>query len=217
MSQRRYDDALAIAQEGLSANPADPDLLSARAEALLERALGRSGSPDSAGIKAALEAARRYQQIAPENDNARVLIGKALRGLGDEAAAAREWEAAYAAQPDQPNLAVNLGRLLIRQGQVEKGKQLIAAGEAARAESTEYNRLVTTAGMDLNNPEKHRALARWCQARGRLSRAVLEWEQVLRFRPEDAEAKRERERCIALRDQATSRLRSTLAPPSPAA
>ena len=68
---------------------------------------------------------------------------------------------------------------------------LFTVGEAMRSDGTEYNRLVTTAGMNLENPERHRELARWCQAHGRLSRSILEWEQVLRLRPEDAEAMRE--------------------------
>jgi Flp pilus assembly protein TadD len=212
MNQRRYDDALEMVEVALRAHPADPALLSARAEALLERALSQPGKPDKTILRAALEAIQRYQQIVPEDTSTHVLMGKALRGMGDDAGAVREWETAYAAQPDQPDLAVNLGRLLVRQGQAERGGQLITAGEAARSDATEYNRLVTTAGMDLENPAKHRALARWCQAHGRLPRAILEWEQVLRLRPGDAEAMRERKRSVALRGQASAR--PPLAPPS---
>jgi hypothetical protein len=72
---------------------------------------------------------------------------------------------------------------------------MMEAGEKQRAEGTEYNRLVVTAGMSRQDTEKQRALARWCQAHGRLSMAIFAWEQVLKWKQDDAEAIRERNVC----------------------
>ena len=199
LEHRRYDAALTAVEEALRLHPADPGLLNARAEALIERALSQAGKVNPAQIQAGLEAAQTYQKLAPDDPNIHFLIGKALLGKGDEAGAAREWEQLYALSPGQPKLELNLGRLLIRRGERERGKRLMEAGERGRAEDAEYNRLAIAAGAGRSDPEAHRALARWCQARRRFSRAILEWEQVLRLHPGDAEAARERAVCAATR------------------
>jgi tetratricopeptide (TPR) repeat protein len=202
MSQRAYDRALATAENGLRTYPTESSLIGAQAQATIERALSQAGqksenhSPD---LQAALDMAQRYQKIAPDDIDIRFLIGKVLRAMGDEAGAIREWEACYAANPRQGQLARTLGQALIRQGDKERGRKLMQAGEAARAEASDFNSLLLGAGMGRRNPEKNRELARWCQTRGRWSNAILAWEQVLAVAPTDPEALREREKCLTAR------------------
>lgn len=202
MSQKRYDDALATIEKAVQSSPTDTGFLAARAQALAERATSRPGAPDQAELKTALDAIRRYQQLSPEDPaTPAYMAGKVLRAIGDEEGALREWEVAYKAQPSMPGLGNNLGRLLVRRGDKKRGSELIARDETARADSTEYNRLLTTAGMNRKDAEKQRALARWCQSHGRLSRAILAWEQILAVQPNDVEAKREREICLTKRSE----------------
>ena len=199
LEHRHYDDALKTVEDALRAHPSHPGLLFARAEGLVERALSRPGKPNPAEIQAGLDAAETYQKLAPDDLSVHFLLGKARLTLGDEAGALHHWETLYAARPNQPKLTINLGRLLARRGDTERGKRLLEAGEKGRAEDAEFNRLAIAAGTNRNDPENHRSLARWCQQHQRLSRALLEWEQVLILRPNDAEAVRERAVCAAQR------------------
>jgi len=202
MQQRNYDRALEPIEKLVAFSPADVSLLGAQAEAIVERALNRPGGEKNAELQRGLEVTLRYQQLAPANADAQLLLGKIYGGLGDEAAALTQWEAAYTKKPLTPALASRLGQLLVRRGQVERGRQIIAEGDAIRSTATEYNRLLTLAGTNRTaDPEKHRQLARWCRSHAKLSRAILEWEQVLSLVPKDKEAKREYEVCWAKRWQ----------------
>jgi tetratricopeptide (TPR) repeat protein len=205
MRQRAYDRALATAEKGLQTHPSEVSLLRAQVEATIERTLsqfttaGQKSGNNSRDLQTALDMARRYQQLAPDDLDIHFQIGKVLRGMGDEAGAIREWEACYAANPRQAQLARTLGQALIRQGEKDRGRKLMQAGEATRAEASDFNSLLLGAGMGRRNPEKNRELARWCQTRGRWSNAILAWEQVLSVAPTDPEALREREKCLTAR------------------
>ncbi|GEM_PF-803078 len=199
MSQHHYDQALATAETALQHFPTEPALTAARAEALIARGLAQVGGVNRTDLQAGLAAARWYQQLAPANKDAHFLIGKALKGLGDEAGALKEWETAHAALPNQLELSKSLGLLLFRQKQTERGKVLVSQSKIVEEEVLEYNRLLTLAGQQRHNPNGHRELARWCQKEGKLSRAILEWEQTLEILPNDAEAKRERADCVLKR------------------
>ncbi len=199
MDQHHYGDALATAETALRRDPTEPALTACRAEVLIARGMEQVGSVNTTDLQAGLETARRYQQLAPNNKDAHFLIGKALKGLGDTEGALREWETAAEALPNQLELTKSLGLLLCRHGQQERGKKMLAQSVRTEDEIVKYNRLVTVAGLRRANPEDHRALARWCQEHGKLSRAILEWEQTLALRPNDAEAKREWAVCVQQR------------------
>jgi tetratricopeptide (TPR) repeat protein len=206
MAQRRYDDAQKTLDVGLKRAPAEPSLLSAHADLLLQRARNQAGD-DRASLTKALEAIQRYQRLVPDSQEAHFLAGQALLALGDTGGALTEWRTIYAVRPDFPKLRASLGRLLVRLGKREEGQRIIRDGEIERRESSEYNRLVMDASTEKGGPEPHRQLARWAQAHGRLPRAILEWEQVLARVPGDAEAARERRRCIDARETAVQRPR----------
>lgn len=200
MAQRHYagaNEALAKAQ---SLAPSEPALLAARAQALVEEA---TGDPKNGKEKArkARELAERYHALAPNAADASYYIGKANLILGDEAAARSEWEKALAQGYNYSGMIVQLGKLQVKLGDREKGAATLARGERERTEGSEYNRLVTLAATAGSNPEPHRILARWCQEKGRLPRAILEWEQVLSRLPNDTEAKTALEKALAQRRQ----------------
>ena len=199
MSQHHYDTALETVVTALRRFPTEPALTAGQAEVLIARGTAQVGGVNTADLQAGLAAARRYQQLAPENKDAHFLIGKALKGLGDTAGALQEWETAHAALPNQLELTKSLGLLLSRQRQQERGGKLLAQSGVIEENVMEYNRLLTLAGQHRRDPDDHRALARWCQKHGKLSRAILEWEQTLMLHPNDSEAKRERDACILKR------------------
>lgn len=199
MGQRQYAKALQTAEEALKAHPASTEFIAGRAEALIEQGLSVPGKGDIAHLQAGIEAAQQFQRIAPDSVFPHYLLGRAFHRLGDEAKAQQEWEIVYASPQKDGKMAISFGRLLVRRGERERGRQMMEAGEKQRAESGEYNRLLLTAGMARSDPEKQRDLARWCQARNRFSHAILGWDQVLRLKPTDAEALREREKCVLQR------------------
>ena len=94
-----------------------------------------------------------------------------------------------------------MGQLLVRQGQRARGEVLLARSRELRRSGEEYTRWISNTRDDFKNPEQHRKFARWCQKEGRLPRAIIEWEQVLVLLPQDAEAKSNRELCIAQRSK----------------
>jgi cytochrome c-type biogenesis protein CcmH/NrfG len=135
-------------------------------------------------------AAEDCLRLDPQNHAARYLLGAAYLNSGQEAEARREWEQLFAIAPAYPKLRTELGRLLVGQGERKRGLALIAEGRRAQLDEAEFNRLVIRVGTDSENVDLRRKLARWCMKHGRLSRAILEWEEVLARVTEDAEARR---------------------------
>ena len=81
------------------------------------------------------------------------------------------------------------GTALARAGQRARAARLMEEDRAAQSASDLYHRSITVAGQQRDNPEAHRTLARICQKENRLPRAILEWSEVLRLKPDDPEAK----------------------------
>jgi len=199
MSQGQYDKALETAQQALKLFPTSLAFLGGRAEAMVEQALSIPGKPDKARFQEGMELVQQYIRLSPDNMNAHFLLGRIYQRLGDEESALREWEMVFASDQKTPTLAINLGRLLVRKGDRQRGQQMLEAGEKQRAEGTDYNRLLITAGMMRNDIDKQKEFARWCQERKRYSHALLGWNQVLKLKPDDAEAQREIAVCIERR------------------
>ena len=194
----RYDKALETLEAGMERHPTQPQLYAQRAHLLLEQARSRvTKGLDAFGPT--VREAQRCLSLDPNNADAHFILGKVYRDAGDEVRAIRAWERVLQINPEYPSLRLNLGRLLVHQGQRARGLALIEADRRARAEADEFNRLVTLAGMKLEDMGRRRELARWCQAHGRLSRAILEWEEVLARLPEDPEAARNLRACKARR------------------
>ncbi len=188
-SQRQYAEALETVQAALTLSPDEPQIHLQKAEILRERARvqpGRAGED----TQAALRAVNQALLLNPNSLDAHNLLGHLFHEAGSEAKALQEWERAYALNPAYPKLRFYLGRLLIRNGERERGLKLLADEERSRTEESEFNRLVIVSGSQPENVEHHRRLARWSMEHGRLSRAILEWEEVLTQVPGDKEAQR---------------------------
>lgn len=187
MAQQRYDEALASLETALAAAPAEAALVAAQADALLQKVEALPKRP--ADLLARAEAAaRRYLEMAPESPEATFLMGRALYLKGDLPGAKRYWEQVYARQPDFGRLRIGLGTLLARTGDRARGAKLLEEARRDQEIGNEYHRLVTAAGQQRDDADAHRQLARHCRAHGRIPRAIVEWQQVLRIVPGDKEA-----------------------------
>jgi len=205
MAEKRFAEAIQTLDETEKLAPGQPAILSARVEALYSYAQQKTGG-DPDGLRKALEAGKQYAALSPDSVfDAHYWLGRILLAQKDEAGAMREWEAALASKQSNPTLEINYGQLLVRHGQRERGEQLIAKGRASRALDEQYNRLIGLARDDFNSVAPHRELALFCQREGRLPRAIIEWEQVLRLKPGDPEATAQRTSCLALRLQAVTK------------
>jgi Flp pilus assembly protein TadD len=198
--QRRYDQALGVLEEAGRIAPAEPAVYATKAAVLYDQAHGQENRGTAAArFEPALTAARRWLALDPNSRDAHNLLANIFLESGDEAEAQRLWERIYAVDPAYPKLRLNLGRLLVRRGDRTRGLRLLADERRIRDEAAEFNRLVILAGAQNENPAAHRQLARWCQKQGRLSRAILEWREVLARLPADAEAQAGLRRCLTLR------------------
>lgn len=197
--QGRYDEARKELDAAESLAPTDPQILLQRAGISFAAAKASPEGRD-AGLKQASEEIEKCLQLDPQNPAAHFLKGNILQDQGKLSEARTEWEGLYQISPNYPRLRFLLGQLYVRTGAREKGNELIKAYQETDARDTEYNRLVTTLGMSPKDIAKRRDLARWCAKNGRLSRAILEWNQILAVQPGDAEAQREATRLRAGRD-----------------
>jgi tetratricopeptide (TPR) repeat protein len=189
MAQRQFDQALQIVEAAMRHSPAQPQLHVQKAQILYEKArLQSANNPGS--LEAVIGAAQQCLLLDPNNMDARFVLGTVYRDRGDGARAIQEWERVLQNDPEYSGLSLKMGRLLVEEGQRPRGLALIAKSRRAQLDAEAFNRLVIRAGTSPENVTLRRELARWCQAHGRLSRAILEWEEVLARVPGDSEAER---------------------------
>ncbi|GAB4459893.1 MAG: hypothetical protein OHK0029_23110 [Armatimonadaceae bacterium] len=199
--QERLDEALAALDSAEKRAPTLPQVPFERGE-ILTAAAKRLPDRRTELLERADAAVSRCLTLDPNNVDARFLRGMVRLEQGAMNDARQEWEEVYRLKPTYPMIRYQLGQLYQRLGKREKGKELIGSFGQEKRQTDEYNRLVTSVGMATAKQEKRRELARWCAENGRLSRAILEYDQILAESPDDAEARRERDRLIAQRDAA---------------
>ena len=191
-AQQRHKESQSALAEALRLAPDEPQVYVAQAAFSLQRAENQTpGNAADADIASARRSAERALLLDPNSLDARFLLGRIQAKSGAYTDALREWEKVLAIRPAYPKLRLNLGRLLIRKGDKERGQILLGEGTRDAAEAAEFNRLVIRAG---NNPEKmplRRELARWSMQHGKLSRAIFEWQEILVRLPEDSEARQQ--------------------------
>lgn len=195
-AQHQSAAAIEAVSEALRLAPKEPRLYAQQAALLLRQAQAKGGTEDTAP---AIQAAQQCLLLDPDNAAAHDTLGLAYRDAGKEEEARQEWERAYALAPGTAGLRYQLGRLLLSQGERAEGAKILAEDDRANQEESEWNRLVILAGTAPNDPARHRQAARWCQAHGRLSRAIFEWQEVLAHLPQDAEARQSAARLLRQR------------------
>lgn len=200
-AQRRYDEAEAALSDALRLAPEEPQPYVEQAAFFLERLEKQTGGEGTSLIAAARRAVARALLLNPNSLDARFLLGRIHAKAGADTDALREWEQVLAIRPAYPKLRMNMGRLLIRNGDKARGRKLLAEGERDAAEAAEFNRLVIRVGNDPASIPLRRDLARWSMQHGRLSRAILEWQEILSRLPEDREARQQLPVALARRGE----------------
>ena len=197
-AQGRNTEALQSLAEAQKLAPQEAELYAKQAGVLLTQARTQ-GAGKKIEIAPIIQAARQGLTLNPNNAEAHNTLGLAYRDAGQEAEARREWEQAYALAPNDPVLGYNLGRLRIAQGDRTSGLQLLAEAARLAHDNAEYDRLVILTGSTPNNPQRHQQLAQWCMTHHHVSRAIFEWQEVIRLLPRDAEARRNAVQLLAQR------------------
>ena len=108
----KYAEAVPLLQAAVTANPENLQLRTTLAQSCLW----------SAHYDCTLEQYKRIIALSPESAQADMLAGEAFDGLGDAQGAIKQFEAAAAASPQEPNVHFGLGYLLFKQHQYEAAK-----------------------------------------------------------------------------------------------
>src|SRR5215204_2520229 len=152
-----YDKGLALALEGLAANPDHPGLLRQAGRASLEL-----GGDD------AVAHLRRLTELAPTDAGAWLDLGLALAAAGDVRPAADAFARASALDPDDGSTLLHFAHAAHAAGRTDEG---IEALERANART--------------QNPAALRTLLQLCRASGRLPQAIDAAERLLTAEPGD--------------------------------
>ena len=181
VTEKKPEEALQVLEQATPIAP-DPAQISLQRAFTLD-ALGRR--------REAIPLAEAAVKALPDSENASYYLGKFLEAEGNLAGARLAWEQTYQKAPDYPNLRPQLARLRIRQNEKERGTQLLAEEKKKADQSSHYQRLVTLVAQEPENLQQRRQLAHYCTSRHLLTRALLEWDQILERKPADPEARRE--------------------------
>ncbi len=191
--QGRYEEALKALNALHQKHPTETAILAQQARTLLDAANVQPSNARSFRQKAAtaLEGAIK---LSPGDASLYFEQGCAWRDLGAMAKAKRIWEESYRLKASYPKLAGQLGSLLIRQGEPERGRRLVAESSEAERAQARFNQEVKKVLLAWKDGRARRRFAQWCGANQQTARAILEWERLLLDYPGDIEAVREIER-----------------------
>lgn len=195
VSQGKYDDALAVLDDAQKLAPDKGILVLQRAITLDEQAIAlekkgeqqRVQALRSAALPLAEKAMEKLQEVGPSWFH----LGKIRQGSGDLAGAQKAYEKAYALSPSYLTTRYQLGQLLLKTGERERARKLLAENTTEKNKAEAYQQLALGVAQTPNDLEKRKKFARYCVARLLIHRAIFEWEQVRERRPTDSEAKRQ--------------------------
>lgn len=191
--QKHYDEALKALETLQQQHPGEPQILAQQARTLLDAANAQP-SRAKAFQQKATDVLDDAIKLSPGDASLYFEQGRAWRDWGDLAKAKQAWEESYRLKANYPKLAGQLGNLLLRQGDQERGRRLLA--EEARSEEgrTSFNVEAGKVMQAWKDGRARRRFALWCATNQKTARAILEWERLLRDYPGDTEAVREIER-----------------------
>lgn len=186
--QGHHDQALAQLETLIQKYPGEPALLAQKVRSLLDAA---DAQPDKAQQRRteAIEVAQQCIRLAPSDASLHFELGRAYQGQGDDTKAQAAWEEAYRLKPTYSRLGTRLGQLLIRKGQTERGRALIAQESRLEQEKTEFAVEAGKSAQAWHDLSARRRFARWCEEHHRTARAILEWRRIQEDFPQDTEAK----------------------------
>jgi cellulose synthase operon protein C len=183
--------AIAVLKDVEKRLPGDPEVPMFVADTLFIQATKQTDSPaEQTKILQEAEAeAQKSLQLAPHDNSPYQILASIYDARHEPERAIAAWDKLYTSKQMNRSDLYKYGRLLLQSGDKAKGKQIIADFQAATKDDDAYNRLIIIAGKNPDQASAHRDLAKFCEQKQRLPRAILEWEEVLRLLPNDTEAK----------------------------
>ena len=121
--------------------------------------------------------------MAPGYPAALYGLGNLKVARGDDAGAQVALEEALARAPELEGLKIQLGQVLVRRGQRERGIKLIQEHRRAQERRETRDRLVSRVAMQPESGARRQELIRWCLANGEAARARLEQAELARQAP----------------------------------
>jgi tetratricopeptide (TPR) repeat protein len=127
----------------------------------------RNGKPEEA-----IRLLKRTLELAPESTSLHFQIGTTYKGMGYITEARGHLERCIVLEPGFPDAYAHLSDLFTQAGKISESDRVLAAGLAACPDS----------------PGLHLMYARRLEKAGRTREAILEYENSIRLRPEEADA-----------------------------
>ena len=182
IKQQRYDEAKKTLTEADRFAPDAPPGLLQRVEIAWEEARRGIGRPEEryAEMEKWLTLCLK---VAPGYPAALYGLGNLKVARGDDAGAQVALEEALARAPELEGLKIQLGQVLVRQGQRERGLKLIHEHRRAQERRETRDRLVSRVAMQPENSTRRQELIRWCLSHGEAARARLEQAELARQAP----------------------------------
>ena len=190
----KYEEALALLDKAQSKHPDEPQVYLYIADISWDRWKNEKQGSNikSSAMKRAKENALRSLEMAPYDAAPCFLLGRIAEEEQDVPLALSYYEREFLQHPQNSQNTYRYSQLLLHKGttaeQKKKGQSLLAKYLAGTADAERFNKLVLNASKTRSAPEPHRVLARYSESVNRLPLAILEWEEVLRIVPKDAEA-----------------------------
>jgi tetratricopeptide (TPR) repeat protein len=177
--QQRYGEARALLVEADRFAPNAPPGLLQRAQIAWEEA--RRGIGNTQERYSEMETwLTKCLQASPDDPGALFLLGNLRVARGDDAGAEQALSTALARAPELEGLRVQLGQVLVRRGQKERGEAMINVHRKLQEHREMRDRLVSRVAMQPENTARRQELIRWCLANGELARATLEQAELKR-------------------------------------
>ncbi len=165
---------------------------SARLQLLLAYTLERMGNP--ASFPEALSLSQNALKTALAQGRSDLVAeayyreGKAYLLLGQTQNALTAFQQSYQANPAFEDVAFQLGRLKMREGDRAAGTKLIRFYETIKNNSIRYGTARDVVSEHITDPTAHLRMARWYMRLGIYNDAVVEYKEALRLHPNDKTA-----------------------------
>ena len=182
IKQQRYDEAKKVLTEADRFAPDAPPGLLQRVEIAWEEARRGGGKPEERYAEMEKWLALCLK-VAPGYPAALYGLGNLKAARGDDAGAQTALEEALARAPELEGLKIQLGQVLVRRGQRERGIKLIQEHRRAQERRETRDRLVSRVAMQPESSARRQELIRWCLANGEAARARLEQAELARQAP----------------------------------
>ncbi|CEK19793.1 tetratricopeptide repeat protein [Chthonomonas calidirosea] len=165
---------------------------SARLQLLLAYTLERIGDPKSFPEALALSKNALQTALAQKRSDlvaeAYYREGKAYLLLGQTQDALTAFQQSYQTNPAFEDVAFQLGRLKVREGDRAGGTKLIHFYETIKNNSISYGTARDLVNSHFADPVSHLRMAKWYMRLGIYNDAVVEYKEALRLRPSDKRA-----------------------------